>query len=450
MLEIKDHVEEEPSEEQPLEEDDDFHFYFFPDCTKPEPPRNSKASLIVVDGLPQINPAAKGPPPCLCEKDKKGICDCHTKLPCQCGAKTKAFCVCEKAENICICHDGRPQPVCTCKGSDVCLCHPDGKIRAKCTCDEVETPCVCHPRKKFPSPVCTCKSKPKYEIDDRVKSIESVEEGSEEINLEEETETEEIEEEPCLCQKQPKPVCLCLKGKKCTCKENACICGVQRTCLCEPTDNEVPICESEESKSICSCPIPLECKCDAKSPDDCKCFPPKLCTCGYDPENCKCFMPCDCSAPCVCDTHAAEDECICLDKTKQLVKGIVCTCSSKDNEKEDPKILKRMRAGKQGYRWCHEVDPQHTYFDYGYGRHDKISYKFQEREKIRILGLGDETEEEEVCAVHGVKAPPYKKKVRKPSIDCCSALGGEVNTVFNVVILPRQTQNILYSLIVQV
>ncbi|XP_028177359.1 uncharacterized protein LOC114365091 [Ostrinia furnacalis] len=432
MLEIKDRVEEEAADEQHQEEDDDFHFYFFPDCTKPPPPRDSKASIMIVDGLPQINPDAKGPPPCTCDKDKKGQCVCHIKLPCQCGAKTTADCVCPKAENICICHDGKPQPICTCKGSDVCLCHPDGKIRAKCTCGQVDKPCICHPRKKFPSPVCTCKHKPKLEVDDRVKSmIETVEEGSEEIGLEEiESETTEkvegeIEQEPCLCQKpDPKPVCKCLKGKSCICTENACVCGVQKTCVCEPTDDEEPICKSDESKSICSCPVPLECKCDAKSPDDCTCFPPQLCACGNDPGKCKCFAACDCSAPCICDTKVDDDECICLDKTKQLAKGLVCTCSSKEKEKDDPMKLKRMRAGKQGYRWCHEVDPRHTYFDYGYGRHDKISYKFQEREKIKILGLGDEKEEEEVCAVHGVKAPPYKKKVRKPSIDCCSALGG--------------------------
>lgn len=441
MLEIKDRVEEEAVDEQADEEDDDFHFYFFPDCSKPPPPKDSKASLLIVDGMPKINPNAKGPPPCTCDRDKKGKCVCTIKLPCTCGAKTKEECVCPKAENICICHDGRPQPVCTCKGSDVCLCHPDGHIRAKCTCDQVDKPCICHPRTKFPSPVCVCKHKPKYEPPlDAIKSVtQTAEEGSEEqtvleeqIVQEEQGETEKLEleveseQEPCTCQKpDPKPVCRCLKGKKCICNQDTCVCGVQRTCTCEPEDGEEPICKSDDSKSICSCPVNVDCKCDAASPEDCKCFPVENCKCGADPGKCKCFTVCDCSIPCICDTKVDDDECICLDKTKQLVKGIVCTCASK-HEKDDPVKLKRMRAGKHGYRWCHEVDPHHTYFDFGYGRHDKISYKAQEREKIKILGLGDEEEVEEVCAVHGVKAPPYKKKVRKPSIDCCSAVGGEL------------------------
>lgn len=440
MLEIKDKVEEEIADEHSDEGEDDFHFYFFPDCNKPLPPQHSKASLMIVDGLPKINPDAKGPPPCTCDKDKKGLCACSIRLPCSCGAKTKKDCVCPKAEKICVCHDGGPQPVCTCKGSDVCLCF-NNTIRATCTCGQVEKPCICYPRSKFPSPVCTCKHKPKYEPPlDVIKSLtqtreddseEHSNEQEQEITSEEmEKESEQVESEsekgPCTCQApDPKPVCRCQKGKECICDELTCVCGVKKTCICEPEDGNEPYCKSEDSKSVCVCPVTTECTCEATGPESCKCFPAELCTCGADPERCKCHTVCDCSLPCICETKKEDDECICLDKSKQIIKGVVCTCASK-HEKEDPKKLKRMRAGKHGYRWCHDVDPHHTYFDYGYGRHNKISYKEQEREKLKILGLGDEEEvEEDVCAVHGVKAPPYKKRVRKPSIDCCSAVGGK-------------------------
>lgn len=419
MYEIKDRVEEEADNEEVEEEDNDFHFYFFPDCDKPQSPQDSKASLMMVDGMPKINPAAKGQIFCTCDTDKKGDCTCHIKLPCRCGAKTAAECTCLKQDEICICHESKPMPVCTCKGSLICTCHPDGKIRPICTCDKVDKPCLCHPG-KFPSPICLCKQKPKFQFDD-LKSIgEVVEEEAEEEEKTAEA-AGEMEHEPCQCQKpDPKPICKCLKGKDCICAEKSCICGVQKTCVCEPTDSQEVFCKSEDSKSICSCPIPRECTCDAKT-DNCKCFPKPNCTCG-DPDNCKCFVPCDCTDPCICETAVQKPtECICLSKSKYDVEGVVCTCPCKD---EESKKLKRVRAGKHGYRWCHDVDPRHTYFDYGYGRHDKISYKLPEVEKVNIQGLHDEKQGEETCAVHGVKAPPYKKKIRKPSLDCCSAVGG--------------------------
>lgn len=422
MVVVEDKVVEEADHEEVEEESDDFHFFFFPDCNKPLLPQNSKASLIMVDGMPKINPAAILPVYCTCDVNKKGECACHTKLPCRCGAKTTHECTCTKQEEICICHDNKPMPVCLCTGSNVCLCHPDGTMGAICTCETVEKVCICPPG-KYPTPICTCKHKPKFNFE----SLNSIDEITEESTEEEQNtiaKTEdEMEQEPCECQKpDPKPHCMCLKGKDCICTENACICGVQKTCVCEPTDSqEEIICKSVDSKTICSCPIPRECTCDAK-PDDCKCFPKKFCSCG-DPDKCKCFAPCDCTDPCICETKVQKPtECICLTKSKHDVEGVICICQTK---KEESKKLKKVRAGKHGYRWCHDVDPRHTYFDYGYDRHDKISYKEQERETCKILGLGEVTEIEEACAVHEIKAPPYKKKIRKPSMDCCSAVGGK-------------------------
>ncbi|KOB72062.1 Uncharacterized protein OBRU01_07472 [Operophtera brumata] len=435
MFEVKDRGEEEADDEQVDEEPDNFQFYFFPDCKKPQLPQDSKDSLLVVDGLPKLNPVTKGPKIiCTCGANHKGKCICHTKLPCRCGAKTKMECTCLEQKQICICHDAKPMPVCLCKGSDICLCHPDGKIRPSCTCDTVDKPCICHPG-KYPSPVCTCGPKPKFNFDD----LESIDEVTEvlteddtniaEVQAEVEAEVgneaeaeDEMEMEQCQCQKpDPKPHCMCLKGKDCTCTANSCICGVQETCVCEPTDSqESIICKNEDSKSICSCPIPRECTCDAKT-DDCKCFPKKHCSCG-DPENCICFTPCDCTEPCICETAVQKPtEYICLTKSKYDVEGVVCIC---ERDEEESKKLKRVRAGKHGYRWCPDIDPRHTYFDYAYDRHDKVSHKPEERQPVEILGLHDVTEEEDVCAIHGVKAPPYKKKIRKPSIDCCSAVGG--------------------------
>ncbi|CAH0406915.1 unnamed protein product [Chilo suppressalis] len=422
-IQIKQYVEEESIAEEVGEDEDDFHFFFFPDCNKILP-QNSKASLILVDGVPKINSAIKPPVSCTCDKDKKGKCECFIKLPCKCGAKTTAECLCSTLKNICICDESNPQPVCTCKGSKICVCHPDSKIRPKCTCDEIAKPCVCHPD-KFPSPICTCENKPKFNLK---KSMEIIaEEGSiEGVEQAEETKVIEAEQEnePCDCQKpETKPPCTCLKGQECTCKTDTCICGVQRTCDCEQIDILDPICKSVDSQSVCSCDIQRECLCNAQTSVDCECFPKRLCCCG-DPEKCKCFAICECTGPCICDTKLDVSECICLDKAKQLEKGLVCSCPIHGQE-EDPIKLKRVRAGKHGYRWCHQVDPRHTYFDYGYERHDKISYKVQEREKIKILGLLENDEEKlDTCPVHGIKAPPYKKKVRKPSIDCCSSVGG--------------------------
>ncbi|CAG9785627.1 unnamed protein product [Diatraea saccharalis] len=423
-IEIKDKIDDEAVEDETGEEEGDFHFFFFSDCNKVLP-QDSKTSVILVDGVPKFNPSAKPPVACTCDKNKKGVCDCSVKLPCKCGAKTTAECLCSKLNTICICDESNPQTVCTCKGSQICVCNPDGKIRPKCTCDKVDKPCVCYPD-KFPSPVCTCKYKPKFGYENMKVITEMAQEEHiecTELEEHEETTTTDAEEgqEPCECQKERKPFCTCLKGQECICNTNTCICGVQKTCVCEPVGALDPICKSEDSKSICSCDVLRECTCNAESATDCKCFPEKVCNCG-DPENCKCFTICECTEPCICDTNLKDAECICLDKAKQLAKGLVCTCPVHGQEK-DPMKLTKVRAGKHDYRWCHQVDPRHTYFDYGYDRHDKISYKIQEREKLKILGLADK-EELESCPVHGIEAPLYKKKVRKPSIDCCSSVGG--------------------------
>lgn len=304
----------------------------------------------------------------------------------------------------------KPTTVCECKSSEVCVCHPENKPYPTCTCDQVDKPCFCHPG-KFPSPICACKCKRKLPTLDDIQS-----EGGEH---ETETTVTATEQEPCDCQKpEPKDPCLCLKGKICICKSDMCICGVQKNCLCDPAEGMVK-CKDQVDKMICSCEVSKQCLCDKESPEGCKCYPkPPCCTCG-NAEDCACFTVCECIPPCLCDTQPEKKECVCLDTPSSAPE---CTCAVKLDQGLK---IKKKRIGKHGYRWCHDVDPRHTYFDYAYDRHDKVSYKEQEREKLKILGLYDEKEETEICAVHEVKAPPYKKKIKKPSLDCCSTVGGK-------------------------
>lgn len=456
-FEVKDFVADEGQEEEEEEEDDDFHFYFFPDCTKPPPPENSKTSIVVVDGMPKINPSAKNQIYCTCKKDKTGQCQCYMELPCQCGAKTKATCTCSELKNICTCHPGYPHIVCKCKGSEVCVCD-DGKMFPVCTCGKIEKPCICHPD-KFPSPVCKCKHKPKFmKIDSKLQSAPALEDGYEfegeayqgegevekksgeegkgegegeskgEGEIEGEGEGEgEHEPEPCECQKpEPKKLCYCVKGKPCSCL-TTCVCGIQHTCVCQPEEFEDIPCKLDEHKSICSCRAPKVCHCAAEFTGGvCKCFPAKICTCK-NPENCKCFTTCECTNPCICDTSPVkQDECVCLKTPGRGLTGLVCTCACKEQSKK----LKKVRAGKEGYRWCHEIDPRHTYFDYAYGKHDKTNIPEPEIKPVQISGLHGAVPIGE-CPVHGAKTPPYEKKTRKPSIDCCSAVGGILQFCIN-------------------
>lgn len=485
-IEIKDYNEQAEEEEQESEDDDDFHFFFFPDCDKPEKPTHSKDSLLIgPDGLPKINLAAKQGIICTCKKSTKGECECFVKLPCLCGAKDKAECTCGKLSSICICDENLPKTVCDCEKAIVCACC--NLPKPLCTCDQVEKPCVCYPG-KFPNPVCDCKLKPKFgflkssesipsfegEFFDEQEEYEGLEgaeqtetkkarkqadkivvrkgeksqhsgEGSEkereefveetiveegiEESIKEEKLTRKVEEhekgEPCECQKpESKKRCLCLKGKECICSKYECVCGVQKTCVCEPDGSVGVPCRDVSAISICSCNVERVCTCE-KEGLECKCFPPKgVCTCK-NPSNCKCMKVCDCVYPCICDVMDDKvEECICLDKAKQIQKGYICTCPPPDSA--PPTVIKKVRAGKHGYRWCHEVDPKNTFFDYAYDRYDKISTKKQEEEKFKILGLHDDIKGlEDVCPVHDVKIPRFKKnRVRKPSIDCCSAVGG--------------------------
>ena len=280
--------------------------------------------------------------------------------------------------------------------------------------------------------MCKCKHKPRFLSNIQTK-LEEVTEEREESSFEDEEIGEEneeeqfIEEEPCICQKpEPKKVCTCLKGKDCTCLAE-CICGVQHPCLCEPEDNEtnpeeLP-CKMDERKSICSCPIPKTCTCDIEHPGAiCKCFPcVQVCTCG-DRENCRCFKTCDCTDPCICDTAPVIPEgCICLKPKGKLDYASKCQCITESTVKQ-----KKVRAGKEGYRWCHEINPKHTYFGYAYDRHDKIEFEEPKLDKFQIQGLHD-VPEEDTCPVHGKKIPKFEKKPRKPSLDCCSAVGGTFN-----------------------
>ncbi|OWR50670.1 hypothetical protein KGM_205815 [Danaus plexippus plexippus] len=418
-----DKFEEVPKKESVVEEQEDFHFYFFPDCSKPIPPSHSKASLIVEDGFPKINTGLKKPEVCTCKVDKSGKCPCFLKVPCKCGAKTKHECTCRDAKNICICEEGKPRLVCVCKPSKVCLCHPDHKPMPVCKCADIDKPCICQAG-KYPKPICVCEGKPVHPTDFEV--IKYEEHGEECLSEETKANTVKSEpiKEPCTCQKlPPEPVCLCVKGKECTCEKDPCICGVLPTCICVPNEDEELICADDESKTVCSCPKEKECTCYSKSPEDCDCFPkPQVCTCG-NPEQCICFTTCECVDPCLCDiVQKNKDLCTCEENTTKIAGGLVCTCPQKNDHN---KRLKKVRAGKHGYRWCNDVDPKHTFFGYAYERHDKISGREPEIEKTKILGLHDTpSQKEDVCAIHGPIASSFKKRVKKPSLDCCSAVGG--------------------------
>ncbi|KAF9414386.1 hypothetical protein HW555_007700 [Spodoptera exigua] len=437
-FEIKDYVPEPVVQEEQVEEDNDFSFYFFPDCDKPPPPQNSKTSVVVVDGMPKLNIAAKTQIYCTCKKDKSGDCPCFLKIPCSCTPETKTTCTCSELKDICVCAPGHPQITCKCESASVCTCDPTGKIMPVCTCGQIDKPCICHPD-KYPCPVCQCKHKPRVvpvskSSQPTLPTIESYETASIEGELSKKTsqdskmesvieavnEASVVEEEPCACQKpDPKNSCLCLKGKDCTCL-SSCACGIQSTCLCEPEECQDLPCKEGKNKSIsCTCDAPKDCKCSPETTSGiCKCFPVKICTCK-NPENCKCFTTCDCTNPCICDTAPVKsDECVCLSKPE--ISDLVCTCRRTDDTAAK---IKKLRKGKHGYRWCHEVDPRHTFFNYAYGRHEKLKTEETINEQFQIKGLHDKQHTDE-CPIHGPKLPKFEKKPRKPSLDCCSAVGG--------------------------
>lgn len=407
------------------EEVEDFHFFFFPDCKKTTPPKNSRDSIIMVDGLPQVNVnVIKKKEVCTCEKDEKGQCECFVKIPCYCGAKVTAECTCHDQKDICICKPLEPSPVCRCAtDAKVCTCYP-GLVLPECTCDKVEKPCICcHRTFTCPTVVCECKGKPGSTPSSRT-SFPSYGEGEYSSgNMEPENKIKE----PCECQKpEPKQLCYCTKGQACICKTIECVCGVQPKCVCLPEGNESIQCKNEliENKSICSCDKPAACTC-GRTISQCICFPVKVCKCG-DPDNCKCYSVCDCKGVCICDTKPIITKaCTCVDSSKVPVTDLICTCPKKEDNK-----IRKVRAGKHGYRWCHEVDPHHTYFDYAYDRYDKIEKKESVIEKVVIQGLHEDTTQEEVCPVHEIKAPKCEKKVRRPSLDCCSAVGGIYHLLF--------------------
>lgn len=413
-----------------------FHFFFYPKCDASATDLAVSSFIVGPEGVPVPNEDAEPIKPCSCELDMMKNCKCTVPYPCTCGATTTYQCECRTKKDICTCVEGVPSPTCECKGDKICVCHPHKKYpMPTCTCEIVDKPCVCLVG-KFPSPVCECREKPLY--------------------VEPSACICEEDQQPCECQKiDPKPECTCQKGDDCTCKH--CICGLVKECLCKPKtpgkkkaekleEEEENLPKSSESsfatdvKSFCSCGKDSLCICEEPEAE-CKCFKPvdmaTACICeGLPKDECKCHLVCDCPGVCTCETEEVlkkkKEECICLDMAKQLKEGRVCICPKK---KPKHSKLKRMRT-KDGYRWCNDVDPRHTFFDYGYGRHDKISYEPERQEKFRILGMGEEADDATgsgtmVCPLHGtkVKAPPYKKKVRKPSLDCCSAVGGKYPSI---------------------
>lgn len=489
-FEIKDYEQTAEEEQELEDDDDFHFYFFPDCTKPAKPSHSKDSLLIGPDGLPKINMAAKKGILCTCKKKKKGECECFVKLPCLCGVKNETECTCGKLSNICICDEKLPKPGCECEKAIVCTCCNLPKpictcdeVEKPCVCYPEKFPnpvCVCKrkptfgflkelesvpslesvffneeegheeqeveieqmEKKKLRKPVVKTvvrKIKKHQELGEG--SEEGSEEFLEEIIVEEDIDQsikeaikeeqrarkveEEEKEDPCECQKpDPKKRCLCLKGKECICSKYECVCGFQKTCVCEPESSVDVPCKSDESTSICSCNVGRVCNCE-KEGLECNCFPSKaVCTCK-NPDNCKCMKVCDCVYPCICDTAGEKvEECICLDKAKQILKGYICTCPPPGGA--SPTVIKKVRAGKHGYRWCHDVDPKHTFFDYAYDKHDKISTKKQEDEKFKILGLYDEIKSPDVaCPAHGLKLPRFKKKrLREPSIDCCSAVGG--------------------------
>ncbi|XP_014363690.2 uncharacterized protein LOC106715019 [Papilio machaon] len=379
-LEAKEEVEEKASKHS-SDEDNDFHFYFFPDCSKPVPSRDSKSSLIIKDGMPQINRRNVHQDNCTCEVDQKGRCKCMVEIPCLCGTEEKPECVCAALENICVCNETKPDIKCSCKNTEICTCMED-KCRLICTCDKIDKPCICH-RDKFPRPICICKHKPvtsDYSVPSDVPGESVIEES-----------TTKTTKSSCDCQKS-KP------SEPGVQEEISCVCDRK------PQGKRSLSCSS-------TCQNPQECSCNRNIDDTCPCFPDtKNCTCG-NPENCKCFHICECTAPCICDIESKRQvECTCIKSGGGVDQGEV-------------KKLKKVRAGKHGYRWCHDVDPRHTYFDYGYGRHDKIMHKEVEEKKVVITDMKGQKEAESDES-EKPNIPSYRRKTKKLSLDCCSAVGG--------------------------
>ncbi|XP_068632891.1 uncharacterized protein [Battus philenor] len=393
LVEIPKPIEEKVSDES-CKDDDNFHFYFFPDCSKPPPAVHSKSSLIIKDGLPYINRVKHVEEVCTCKVDHKLQCNCFVKLPCICGANERSECTCSEVPKVCFCNELKPNIVCTCEEAEVCTCYPDGKLRVICTCDKVDRPCLCHP-KKFPYPVCICKHKPVFDESTYDYEIEG------ENTLETSSRTTKS---LCKCQDPIVPVP----------EKTICECDQKIVCACEPPCGTL-VPDFNGPKLTCStiCRDTQECPC-SNTNINCKSFAAnKACTCG-DSENCKCFKICECSDPCMCDVGSKfTKECTCLTKpADEIVEQL-----------EGVKKLKKVRAGKHGYRFCHDVDPRHTYFGYGYGRHDKIIHKEEKPKKIEITDNAVKATEE-VTEGEKEDLPVYNKKLGKLSLDCCSAVGG--------------------------
>lgn len=418
------------------ESEPNFHFFFYPKCDVSATDIAVTSFVVGKDGIPVPNEDAEPEKPCTCALDMMKNCKCTVPYPCTCGNTTTYQCECRKAKEICTCVEGHPSPTCECRGDNICVCHPHKKYpMPTCTCVDVEKPCVCLAG-KFPSPVCICKEKPLY-VEPSVCICED-------------------EPVPCECQElAPKPDCTCQTGDECNCEY--CLCGMVKACLCKPKPKleikqpakeklegeETDLRKSSgssslvtEIRSVCSCDKDSLCICE-EIENECKCYKPvnlaTACICEGPPkEECKCNLICDCPGVCTCETEVAikkkKEECICLDVAKQLEESRVCICPKK---KKKPSKLKRMKT-KDGYRWCHDVDPRHTFFDFGYGRHDKISYEPEKEEKVKILGYREDDDDASgtqmnTCPVHGkkIRAPAFIKKVRRASLDCCSAVGGK-------------------------
>ncbi|XP_041988404.1 uncharacterized protein LOC121739877 [Aricia agestis] len=393
-------ISENVSKRSVYSEEEDFHFYFFPDCEKPYV-QGSNDSILLKDGIPTINPLKQRGFHCTCSSDGS-LCKCFVQEFCECGKKPKDKCSCDKLDAICICDEKELKITCTCKPSLVCLCASDGKIQPKCTCIA--------------------------EVDEKSDNEEDKQKVLKE-NIVLKCSCPNIATAECNCNTVPEQDV----NLKCSCPNIA-----AAECNCNTVSNQ-------DIQLKCSCPniatgecncnnieqdVPLKCSCSNITIEECeRSSPPEECTCG-DTNDCKCSdtqektsVTHESGDACVCDTPSENtcdcDPCACAEISDP------CICDKDISEaQEKPTKLVRKRAGKHGHRWCHQVDPRHTYFDYAYDRHDKIDYKVPEKEKFKILGLHDEIKSEIKVETEEITVPIFKRKVRKPSLDCCSAVGG--------------------------
>ncbi|GBP61908.1 Ciliogenesis-associated TTC17-interacting protein [Eumeta japonica] len=226
----------------------------------------------------------------------------------------------------------------------------------------------------------------------------------------------------CSCN-EDKPKCKCATGQRCVCQFGYCTCDKQEELNPSAILVDTAPTTCDENQNIeCSCDVSITCICPSPPEKD-KNEPESVCEA---PEDCQCHDQCFCKYS-ACDTkpvnQAIDNVCVSFDRL--VGSGL------KPESEEIPmtmRKLKRVPVGKEGYRWCYEVDPFHTYFDFGYGMQEKFEVIESDDEKFAIQGLHDNNKSsscEETEHLDENTLPRFKKEIRKPSIDCCSVVGGK-------------------------